>query len=162
MSPVRSRSPAPYPLRAGPLIVSCQILRTTASNASTSLHYQPFSRFRSFPTTGGYRRSASIFDLVIGITNSRDACHLLKLGVERRCLWSTGRCARRDAFRTPNELQRVRQEVPMGTIEIHEPEVKEVKPVSRPGAPVLPKKGIAAEPFTPRTMFSDSLLDFGP
>ncbi len=50
----------------------------------------------------------------------------------------------------------------MGTIEIHEPEVREVKPVSRPGAPVLPKKGIAAEPFTPRTMFSDSLLDFGP
>jgi len=50
----------------------------------------------------------------------------------------------------------------MGTIEIHEPEVKEVKPVSRPGAATLPRKEIVAEPFAPRTMFSDSLLDFGP
>lgn len=50
----------------------------------------------------------------------------------------------------------------MGTTEIHEPEVKEVKPVTRPAAPALRKKEIAAEPFAPRTMFSDSLLDFGP
>jgi protein TonB len=49
----------------------------------------------------------------------------------------------------------------MGTIEIHEPEVKEVKPVSRPGAAVLPRKDVA-ETFVPRTMFSDSLLEFGP
>jgi len=50
----------------------------------------------------------------------------------------------------------------MGTTEIHEPEVREVKPVTRPAAPALPKKEIATEPFAPRTMFSDSLLDFGP
>ncbi len=49
----------------------------------------------------------------------------------------------------------------MGTIEIHEPEVKEVKPVSRPAAAPLPRKEVAAT-FAPRVMFSDSLLDFGP
>src|SRR5215831_2961699 len=49
----------------------------------------------------------------------------------------------------------------MGTIEIHEPEVKEVKPVSRPGAAVLPKAEIAKGPLgAPRAMFSDSLLEF--
>ncbi len=51
----------------------------------------------------------------------------------------------------------------MGTIEIHEPEVKEVKPASRPSAAVLPGKAtVAAAGFAPRTMFSDSLLEFGP
>jgi periplasmic protein TonB len=50
----------------------------------------------------------------------------------------------------------------MGTIEIHEPEVKEVKPASRPVAAVLPKKDLVAPAFTPRVMFSDSLLEFGP
>ena len=49
----------------------------------------------------------------------------------------------------------------MGTIEIHEPEVKEVKPASRPTAAVLPRKDLASS-FTPRVMFSDSLLEFGP
>src|SRR5215471_13223256 len=50
----------------------------------------------------------------------------------------------------------------MGTIEIHEPEVKDVKPVSRPGAAVLPKSEIAkASLGAPRAMFSDSLLEFG-
>ena len=49
----------------------------------------------------------------------------------------------------------------MGTIEIHEPEIKEVKPASRPGAAVLPKSEIARGPAGPRAMFSDSLLDFG-
>ncbi len=48
----------------------------------------------------------------------------------------------------------------MGTIEIHEPEVKEVKPAGRPGAAVLPRKDVE-QAFTPRVMFSDSLLDFG-
>jgi len=47
----------------------------------------------------------------------------------------------------------------MGTIEIHEPEVKEVKPAGRPGAAVLPSKGLTPG-FTPRPMFSDSLLEF--
>ena len=48
----------------------------------------------------------------------------------------------------------------MGTIEIHEPEV-EVKPESR--AAVLPRKEPVPGPaFAPRTMFSDSLLEFGP
>lgn len=50
----------------------------------------------------------------------------------------------------------------MGTTEIHEPEVKEVKPASRPVAAVLPKKDLTAPAFTPRVMFSDSLLEFGP
>jgi len=49
----------------------------------------------------------------------------------------------------------------MGTIEIHEPEIKEVKPASRP-SPVLPKSSIVLAPTTaPRAMFSESLLDFG-
>jgi protein TonB len=50
----------------------------------------------------------------------------------------------------------------MGTIEIHEPEVKEVKPEIRAAA-VLPRKEAVPGPaFAPRTMFSDSLLEFGP
>ncbi len=50
----------------------------------------------------------------------------------------------------------------MGTIEIHEPEIKEVKPAGRPGAAVLPKSEIAKGAVTaPRVMFSDSLLEFG-
>jgi protein TonB len=48
----------------------------------------------------------------------------------------------------------------MGTIEIHEPEVKEIKLGSRPAAAVPPSK-VAAQAFAPRMMFSDSLLDFG-
>jgi protein TonB len=50
----------------------------------------------------------------------------------------------------------------MGTIEIHEPEVKDVKPVSRPAAAVLPKADLTLGPSSkPRAMFSDSLLEFG-
>ena len=50
----------------------------------------------------------------------------------------------------------------MGTIEIHEPEVKEVKPASRPAAAVLPKSDLVwGPPVAQRAMFSDSLLDFG-
>ena len=49
----------------------------------------------------------------------------------------------------------------MGTIEIHEPEVKEVKPPSRLQAAVLPKSDLAEAKFTPRPMFADSVLDFG-
>ena len=50
----------------------------------------------------------------------------------------------------------------MGTTEIHEPEVKEVKSASRAGVAVLPRKELVTAPaFTPRAMFSDSLLDFG-
>ena len=50
----------------------------------------------------------------------------------------------------------------MGTIEIHEPEVKDVKPVSRPAAAVLPKADLILGPSAkPRAMFSDSLLEFG-
>jgi len=49
----------------------------------------------------------------------------------------------------------------MGTIEIHEPEVNEIKPASRPAAAVLPKKDVITPAFQPRVMFSDSLLDFG-
>jgi periplasmic protein TonB len=49
----------------------------------------------------------------------------------------------------------------MGTIEIHEPQVKEVKPPSRPQAAVLPKAELVEAKFTPRPMFADSVLDFG-
>jgi protein TonB len=49
----------------------------------------------------------------------------------------------------------------MGTIEIHEPEVKEVKPPSRPQATVLPKPDLVETKFTPRPMFADSVLEFG-
>jgi periplasmic protein TonB len=49
----------------------------------------------------------------------------------------------------------------MGTIEIHEPEVKEVKLPSRPAAAVLPKSDLVAAKFTPRPMFADSVLEFG-
>ena len=52
----------------------------------------------------------------------------------------------------------------MGTIEIHEPEVKkEVKPASRPGpAAVLPNSDLlGGRQLAPRMMFSDSLLEFG-
>lgn len=50
----------------------------------------------------------------------------------------------------------------MGTINIHEPEVKDVKPVLRASASVLPKSDLWDRPkFTPRPMFADSILDFG-
>jgi protein TonB len=50
----------------------------------------------------------------------------------------------------------------MGTTDIHEPEVKGVKPASRASTAVLPKSDIVAgAKFTPRPMFSDSILEFG-
>jgi len=48
----------------------------------------------------------------------------------------------------------------MSTIEIHEPEVKEVKPTFS-AATVLPRTELATAGFAPRVMFSDSLLEFG-
>ena len=49
----------------------------------------------------------------------------------------------------------------MGTTEIHEPEVREAKPVSR--AAVLPGRELIPAPaYAGRMMFSDSLLEFGP
>jgi periplasmic protein TonB len=49
----------------------------------------------------------------------------------------------------------------MGTTNIHEPEVKDVKPAGRPTAPVLPKSDLSPAKFTSRPMFADSILDFG-
>ncbi|SPF33652.1 Outer membrane transport energization protein TonB [Candidatus Sulfotelmatobacter kueseliae] len=50
-----------------------------------------------------------------------------------------------------------------GTIEIHEPEVKEATPISRPAAAVLPRSELVTAPvIRQRPMFSDSVLDFGP
>ena len=46
-------------------------------------------------------------------------------------------------------------------IEIHEPEVKEKQPESRAAAAVLPRRQIVTDPFAPRMMFADSLLEFG-
>ena len=49
-----------------------------------------------------------------------------------------------------------------GTIDIHEPEVQQVKPASRPAAAVLPRQELVTGPaLAPRMMFSDSLLEFG-
>lgn len=52
------------------------------------------------------------------------------------------------------------REDPMSTIEIHEPEVKELKP-TRPAAAVLPRTELATAGVAPRAMFADSLLEFG-
>src|SRR5271165_290271 len=50
----------------------------------------------------------------------------------------------------------------MSTIDIHEPEVKEAKPATRPPAAVLPRTDLVLGPQMPqRMMFSDSLLEFG-
>jgi protein TonB len=50
----------------------------------------------------------------------------------------------------------------MGTIEIHEPEVKEAKADSSKTAAVLPRADLVLGPaLPPRAMFSDSLLEFG-
>ncbi len=50
----------------------------------------------------------------------------------------------------------------MGTVDVHEPEVKDVKVVKRSEAAVLPRAEIVWGPATaPRAMFSDSVLDFG-
>lgn len=50
----------------------------------------------------------------------------------------------------------------MGTTNIHEPEVKDVKPASRSSAAVLPKSDLlTGVKFTPKPMFADSILDFG-
>jgi len=48
----------------------------------------------------------------------------------------------------------------MGTTNIHEPEVRDVKLAGRPAAPVLPKSDLSPAKFTPRPMFADSILDF--
>jgi len=51
----------------------------------------------------------------------------------------------------------------MATIETHEPEVKEIKPASRGAAAVLPSRELVlGSTESPRMMFSDSLLEFGP
>jgi len=50
----------------------------------------------------------------------------------------------------------------MGTIEIHEPEVREVTTQSRGSAAVLPRTELVLGPvLPPRAMFTDSLLEFG-
>jgi len=51
----------------------------------------------------------------------------------------------------------------MGAIEIHEPEVQEVKPASRGTAAVPPRSELVLGPPLPeRPIFSDSVLEFGP
>lgn len=49
----------------------------------------------------------------------------------------------------------------MGTIEIHEPEVKEVKPTTRPAAVPSRQQLVLGPPVAQRVMFADSLLEFG-
>ena len=51
----------------------------------------------------------------------------------------------------------------MGTIEIHEPEVKKVKPAISGTTAVLPRSELIMGPALPeRPIFSDSVLEFGP
>ena len=50
----------------------------------------------------------------------------------------------------------------MATIEIHEPEVKEVKPASRGTVVVRSPDLVWGPELPPRAIFSDSLLEFGP
>lgn len=50
----------------------------------------------------------------------------------------------------------------MGSVDIHEPEVKQSKLAGKAGAAVLPRKDPVAAAFGPRMMFSDSLLEYGP
>jgi len=51
----------------------------------------------------------------------------------------------------------------MGIMEIHEPEIQEVKAVQRATAAVLPSTELILGPISPpRPMFADSLLEFGP
>jgi protein TonB len=50
----------------------------------------------------------------------------------------------------------------MGSVDIHEPEVKQTKLAGNSGAAVLPRKDPVAAAFGPRMMFSDSLLEYGP
>jgi protein TonB len=50
----------------------------------------------------------------------------------------------------------------MGTVDLHEPEVKDIKVGNRSGAAVLPRTELVmGAPLAPRMMFSDSLLEFG-
>jgi protein TonB len=50
----------------------------------------------------------------------------------------------------------------MATIEIHEPEVNDIKLAGRSGAAVLPRKELVlGAAVAPRPMFADSLLEFG-
>jgi protein TonB len=52
--------------------------------------------------------------------------------------------------------------VAMATTEIHEPEMRDVKLAGRSGAAVLPRADLVlGKPIAPRSMFSDSLLEFG-
>src|SRR5436309_2444453 len=72
-------------------------------------------------------------------------------------------CRRTSPCHSPGlEQNRGNGEASMGeTIEIHEPELKEKRPESRPTAAVLPQREIIGPAFAPRPIFSDSVLDFG-
>jgi periplasmic protein TonB len=50
-----------------------------------------------------------------------------------------------------------------GTIDVHETDLKQARPTSRPAAAVLPRTDLIVKPAVlERAMFSDSLLEFGP
>lgn len=50
----------------------------------------------------------------------------------------------------------------MGTVNVQEPEVKDLKQAGRPAAAILPKPDVrAGTNLTPRPMFADSILEFG-
>jgi len=50
-----------------------------------------------------------------------------------------------------------------GTIDVHETDLRQARPTSRPAAAVLPRPDLVIKPASfERAMFSDSLLEFGP
>jgi periplasmic protein TonB len=103
---------------------------------------------------------------VILITPSRDDGHLCPRLFRRRCIWTQWRCGRLARVSTIPQLWQVlalNAEVAMqGTIEIHEPEVQEVKPAGRPAALEWPRREMIPPPaLAQRALFSDSLLEFG-
>src|SRR5438045_6798886 len=66
------------------------------------------------------------------------------------------------AIASCGHFSRGRQEVVMGTVDIHEPEVKGVEPGVRGKTAVMPRaEMVLGPPLPPRPMFADSVLDFG-
>ena len=81
-------------------------------------------------------------------------------GYGQRGRWPRG--PRLKHRQTPRREGGVVREAVMSTIDIHEPEVKEAKPATRPPAAVLPRTELVLGPQIPqRPIFSDSLLEFG-
>jgi periplasmic protein TonB len=103
--------------------------------------------------------------MVIPITENRDDGHLPAPSLRGRWLRTARDMAAGATSQAPPNAKtrgRVVREAVMSTIDIHEPEVKEAKPATRPPAAVLPRAELVWGPQIPqRPMFSDSVLEFG-